>query len=179
MRTAIEGITLALLVAMLLLAPEAGLRDAVAADRAATPRWHGAARVEVLGVDNRGATLGGKEFTAEAVRYLRLIVWWNVVGVHRQRLELYAPDGSLYQQFSTAFDGDDVHFRQRGGQSPWTRVETKLLVGGTWITEYGVFGTWRMDVYLDGASAPMASEEFVLTPRDTSRQRGCRSRAIC
>jgi hypothetical protein len=171
--------TLVALVAILLLAPGAGAPSAVGADRGAGPSWQGPARVEVLGVDERGATLGGKEFSADTVRYLRLIVWWKVSGGHRQRLELFAPDGGLYQRFATEFDGDEAAFRQRGGRSPWTLAEPKLLVGGTWITEHALYGTWPVDVYLDGASVPVASEEFVLKPRDTSRPRPCRSPAIC
>lgn len=175
--TAVGLMTLTVLGSGLLLAPGPG--SAEAGDRGATSSWQGPARVQVLGVDDNGATVGGTAFAADGVRYLRLIVWWNVAGAHRQRLELFAPDGSLYQRLATEFDGDETAFRQRGARSPWTVVETKLLVSGTWITEHALYGAWRVDVYLDGTSVPIASEEFVLAPRDTSRPRACRSRAAC
>jgi hypothetical protein len=37
-------------------------------------------------------------------------------------------------------------------------------VGGTWITEYTLLGAWRVEVYLDGATTPVASGTFVLSP---------------
>jgi hypothetical protein len=43
-------------------------------------------------------------------------------------------------------------------------VPTSLPVGGTWITEYSLFGTWRVDVYLGGQSSPVTTASFVLNP---------------
>lgn len=43
-------------------------------------------------------------------------------------------------------------------------METRLPVGGTWITEYYLYGAWRVDVYLDREELPITSEVFVLTP---------------
>jgi hypothetical protein len=38
------------------------------------------------------------------------------------------------------------------------------LVGGTWITEYSLFGAWRVEVYLDRDTMPITTGVFVLTP---------------
>jgi hypothetical protein len=35
-------------------------------------------------------------------------------------------------------------------------------VGGSWITEYGLFGAWRVDVYLDGQRTPTTTAAFIL-----------------
>ena len=85
------------------------------------------------------------------MRALRIIVGWqNLSGTHSQRMELYSPDGSLYQQFPAQFAG-----------SP---VETRLPVGGSWITQYSLFGAWQVDVFLDRQGLPITSGVFVLDP---------------
>jgi len=73
----------------------------------------------------------------------------DVSGPHRQRLELYAPDGSLYQRLS-------------GSVAPNT--QTLIPVGGTWITEHSLFGDWRVDVYVDRETTPITSRAFTLLP---------------
>ena len=107
--------------------------------------------VQFISVNNDGSSTGGAQFSSDFARALRILVGWqNLSGTHSQRLELFAPDGSLYQQFSTQFAG-----------SP---VETRLPVGGTWITQNSLFGAWRVDVFLDSGSLPITSGVFLLTP---------------
>jgi hypothetical protein len=91
------------------------------------------------------------------VKELKIIVRWNVTGTQIQRLELYTPNGSLYKQFTAEFDADAGRVQGR------TAVETRLPVGGTWITEYSLMGTWRVDVYLGGQRTPVTSASFALT----------------
>lgn len=110
------------------------------------------ASVQFVAVNHNGSQTAGMQFAAALVRNLRILVaWQNVSGGHVQRLEFFSPDGSLYQQVSAQFSGA-------------SSVETWLLVGGTWITEYALFGAWRVEVYLDGAGMPTASGVFVLDP---------------
>jgi hypothetical protein len=97
------------------------------------------------------------DFWAPSVRELKINVWWNVAGTQTQRLELFAPDGSLYRRFSTAFDAN-------AATSGNTVVETRLPVGGTWITEYSLYGAWRVDVYLAGQPTLVTSASFILNP---------------
>ncbi len=109
------------------------------------------ATVQFVSANNDGTSTGGAEFSGNLVRALRILVGWqNLSGTHSQRLELFAPDGSLYQQFFAEFSG--------------TPVETQLSVGGSWITQYSLFGAWRVDVFLDGGGMPLASGVFLLTP---------------
>jgi hypothetical protein len=86
------------------------------------------------------------------VRDLRILVGWqNLSGSHTQRLELFSPNGVLYQRFTIPFDGS-------------SSVDTRIPVGGTWITEHSLFGKWRAQVYLDSNRTPIASTNFVLNP---------------
>jgi hypothetical protein len=99
--------------------------------------------------------LGGGNFSADAVRDLLITVAYQglALGAHTQRLNLYAPDGALYQQFATAFVVE----------GSVARPETRLLVGGTWITQHSLYGTWRVEVYLDQARTPAAQRTLVLS----------------
>ncbi len=109
------------------------------------------ATVQFVSVNNDGTSTGRAEFSGNLVRALRILVGWqNLPGTHSQRLELFAPDGSLYQQFFAEFSG--------------TPVETQLSVGGSWITQYSLFGAWRVDVFLDQERMPTTSGVFLLTP---------------
>jgi hypothetical protein len=113
-------------------------------------------QIQFDGLLHTGKSLpGGAQFSAAALRDLLItVVYQNLaLGPHTQRLHLYAPDGALYQQFSTAFVVE-------GSVS---RPETRLLVGGTWITQHSLYGTWRVEVYLDQARTPAAYRALVLS----------------
>jgi hypothetical protein len=104
----------------------------------------------VTGHLHNGSSLQSAEFSAISLRDLLVAMsYTNVSGPHRQRLEFYAPDGSLYQRLS-------------GAVAPSTQM--LLPVGGTWITEHSLFGGWRVDLYLDRETSPIASHAFTLTP---------------
>jgi hypothetical protein len=111
--------------------------------------------IELTAVTQDLSRLEGDSFAADSVRELKITVWWGIPGIHGQRLELFSPTGALYRRFGTAFDGDNA----AGGRAG---VETRLPVGGTWITEYSLFGTWRVDVYLDDQPTPTTSAYFAL-----------------
>jgi hypothetical protein len=109
------------------------------------------ATLQLIGVNQDGRSTGGTDFSGGLLRYLRILVGWqNLSGTHTQRLQLFAPDGSLYQGFSTQL-----------GSSP---TETQLPVGGTWISEFSLWGAWRVEVFLDSQQMPITSGVFVLTP---------------
>jgi hypothetical protein len=104
----------------------------------------------VTGHLHNGSSLQAAEFSATTLRDLLVAMTYsNVSGSHRQRLEFYAPDGSLYQRLS-------------GAVAPST--QTLLPVGGTWITQHALLGGWRVDLYLDRETSPIASHGFTLTP---------------
>lgn len=110
------------------------------------------ASLQLIGVNHDGSQTGGTQFSGGSIRDLRIVVGWaNLSGTHTQRLELSSPDGALYQRLTTQFSGAPS-------------LETRLPVGGTWITQHALFGAWRVDVFLDSQAMPIASGVFVLTP---------------
>ena len=112
--------------------------------------------VEFVGLMQDETLLKREDFPAELVRQLKITVWWNAAGRHSQRLELFTPDGVFYRRFATDFTAT--------GGTNRTPVDTLLAVGGSWITEYSLFGAWRVEVYLDGQPQPTTTAAFVLNP---------------
>ena len=129
----------------------ASTAGSTASTGASVPPAVPSATLQLIGVNQDGSSTGGTDFSSGLLRYLRILVGWqNLSGTHTQRLRLFSPDGSFYQGFSTGV-----------GSSP---TETRLLVSGTWITEFSLFGAWRVEVFLDGQQMPITSGVFVLTP---------------
>ena len=124
---------------------------AVAAAAPGGPTAVPGATLRFVGISNDGSQTGGAEFFGSVTRDLRILVGWtNLSGSHTQRVELFTPDGSLYQRLATSFTE--------------TSVEAGLPVGGTWITEHALFGAWRVEVFLDSQQMPITSGVFVLAP---------------
>jgi len=160
-----------LLAVGLMIAALAGV--AAAGSGASLPRGYvpplagpeGPVRISFEGLLPTGKALaGGAHFSAKALRDLLIRVDYRALapGRHTQRLAFYAPDGALYQQFATAFEVGAPAHQAPGGPSGSTQVETRLLVGGTWITQYSLYGTWRVEVYLDQARTPVVHRDLVL-----------------
>ena len=113
-------------------------------------------QIQFDGLLHTGKSLaGGGDFSAAALLDLLITVAYQnlALGDHTQRLQLYGPDGALYQQFATAFVVEGLV----------AQPETRLLVGGTWITQHSLYGTWRVEVYLDQARTPAAYRALVLS----------------
>lgn len=72
-------------------------------------------------------------------------------GVHVQKLELVAPDGSVDQRFTREVE---VTAAQPS--------ETRIPAAGTWITRHALRGSWRVAAYVDDASSPSVSSQFRL-----------------
>ncbi len=112
------------------------------------------AQVSFIGINHHGHEHGGWHFSPEHLSTLVVVVTWEtLVGLHAQRLELVTPDGSVYQRLTTEVGSADGR----------ARVETPVRVAGTWITEYQLFGTWTVNVYLDDATTPLARGYFTLS----------------
>jgi hypothetical protein len=106
--------------------------------------------VALTGHLHNGSSRQDDQFSTTSLRDLLISVTCSSAsGSHRQRLELYAPDGSLYQRLA-------------GAVAPSTQA--LIPVGGTWITEHSLFGDWRVDVYVDRETTPIASHAFTLLP---------------
>ena len=115
-----------------------GTQDGLSAALSLTGRMHG------------GQSVSGDEFSTTSLRDLLIsMTYANVGEPHQQRLELYAPDGSLYQKFIGAVASS---------------TQTLVPVGGTWITDHSLYGIWRIDVYVDRNTTPIATLSFTLTP---------------
>jgi hypothetical protein len=115
------------------------------------------ATLDFIGMSYQGVPMPRTDFSVESLRHLRILVWWNAPGPgHVQRLDLYAPDGALYQRFTAAVDETS----RRG--DGLTLVETVLPVAGTWITQHTLLGAWSVQVFLDDGPEPAASASFVI-----------------
>lgn len=125
--------------------------EACGAERSEVKHRGAHAEVSFEAVKRDRSVRPGHKFQAERVSDLLVIVDWSGVRPgQEQHLEVFAPDGSVYQRTATALS-------QNG------RTETRLPVAGTWITQYSLYGEWCVQVYLDRGAAPIARKTFVLT----------------
>jgi len=111
------------------------------------------ARLSFTGVLTSGRARVGEHFPGNDLRELDVTVSWSDLDrAHLQRVELYSPDGSLYQRFVTSFTGERHA----------VAVVTRVPVAGTSITDAGLFGEWCAEVFLDDEDAPIARRRFEL-----------------
>jgi hypothetical protein len=123
--------------------------------RVRLPTGFAQARLAFAGVLDGGQIRVGEEFPGNGLRELRITVeWTEIEHVHHHRLQLLAPDGTLYQRFTGSFTGD--HRR--------LRVVTGVPVAGSAIVDAGLYGEWCAEVFVDDDDAPIARRHFILTP---------------
>ncbi|HEU5196468.1 MAG TPA: hypothetical protein VFW70_17140 [Methylomirabilota bacterium] len=121
--------------------------------RVRLPGGFAGARLAFSGLLKSGRTRVGEQFTMSDLRELRVIVnWTEADAAHLQRVDLYAPDGTLYQRFAGSFTGD---------RRP-VSVATRVPVAGSSITDSSLFGEWCAEVFLDDDDAPIARRRFEL-----------------
>lgn len=111
------------------------------------------ADVDFVGVLLNGTEQNADSFSGAQLSDLKIIVQWrHLLHNHAQRLELIAPDGSLYQSLSrpltVADDGNGV--------------ETRVPVSGSWITRFGLFGSWCVAVFFDQDEAPITTARVAI-----------------
>lgn len=156
--TRLRGLALILIAAL----ATAGLPARAAADaecaqqhrRIRVPDGFAQARLSFTGILSSGRSRVGDDFPLATLRELRVVVEWSELeDSHNQRVELYSPDGSLYQRFSRMFTG---------GRRP-VSVTTRVPVSGSSITDSSLFGDWCVEVFLDDEEAPIARRPFTLT----------------
>ena len=148
--------------ALLLLLPLARVTPAQADEddctqqsrRVRLPDGFAQARVTFMGVLTSGHSWTGESFPGDGLRELRLVVGWTeLTKVHHQRVEVFSPDGELYQRFADTFTAT--------GRT--VSVATRLPVAGSSITDAGLYGEWCAEVFLDDEDAPIARRRFFLT----------------
>jgi len=115
------------------------------------------AHVDFVGKLLDGQERAGQNFSGAQLSDLKILVQWqSLFQNHLQRLDLIAPDGSLYQSLSRPLTVRDA-------DAP---VETLLPVNGTWITRYGLYGAWCVEAFLDQQEQPITSSRLVIaSPR--------------
>jgi hypothetical protein len=148
---------LGLLVTLAAAVPEAPAQGDCAQQhrRVRLPQGFAAARLSFVGLTTGGGSRVGDEFPGAGLRELRITAdWTDVEQVHHQRLEVFGPDGALYQRFSGTFTGN--------GRP--VSVTTRLPVSGTSIVTAGLYGPWCAELFLDDEDAPIARRGFALTP---------------
>lgn len=112
------------------------------------------AQLDFVGILHDGQEVASNSFSATQLSDLKITVeWQNLVQNHVQRLDLFAPDGSLYQSLS----------RPLPASTAGSPVETRLPVHGSWITRYGLYGSWCVEVFLDHDGAPITSRPLVIS----------------
>jgi len=111
------------------------------------------AQVEFVGVLLDGGQRAGDSFSARELDDLKILVdWKSLFQNHAQRIDLIAPDGSLYQSLSRLVTAADVG----------APAETRVPVNGSWITRHGLYGSWCVEVFIDQESAPVVSSRLVI-----------------
>ena len=121
--------------------------------RVRLPGGFASARLTFSGLLKNGRTRVGEQFTMGELRELRVITsWTEAEDAHLQRVDLYAPDGTLYQRFAGSFTGD---------RRP-VSVVTRVPVAGSSITDSSLVGEWCAEVFLDDEDAPIARRRFEL-----------------
>jgi hypothetical protein len=146
---------LALVVALVVTAPSARADDDCAQQhrRVRVPEGFADARLSFVGIGADGQTRVGAEFPG-GLRELRIVATWtDLDSGHHQRLEVFSPDGSLYQRFSGAVSAT--------GRA--LTVTNRLPIGGTSIVDAGLYGAWCVELFLDDEDAPIARRSFLLT----------------
>jgi hypothetical protein len=105
------------------------------------------------------------DLSAAAVKDLRIeIVLTEDAATRPVQVKLYNPRGRLYQILDALADSSGT--KPNGRSKRGERLFVALLpVAGTQITAHALYGTWRAEVYLDGASTGCTPPtEFVLSP---------------
>ena len=123
--------------------------------RVRVPGGFAEARLSFVGIMADGRSRTGAEFPGSGLRELRIVAAWSELEqTHHQRLEIFSPDGSMYQRFTDSFDA--------AGRP--LSVTSRLLVNGTSVVGAGLYGEWCAELFLDDEDAPIARRPFLLTP---------------
>ena len=98
---------------------------------------------------------------ASTVDVFIAVDYTNLTGAHTQSVRIFAPDGSFYQKFDRqlCLSGKCTGVKPEVIGSVSQYWET-LPVAGTYITQYSLSGSWRVDLYVDGVKN--ASATFML-----------------
>ena len=127
-----------------------------------------------------GVPMPESSFSIGSLRELHIYTRWeNLDGDHEELRKIYSPDGNLYYQkllgFSTTSLSQKPFFSHKAlpralmVQSTGITADGEAVVwnylpiGGSWISEHQMTGTWRVEIFLDDSPTPQARAFFTLT----------------
>jgi hypothetical protein len=115
----------------------------------------GAAKLEFAAVLTKGGRVKqGEEFELNEITDLLIKVRWRTLNQSaRQRVELYSPNGHLFQMFTATLP-----------KNP-DPVDIRVPVVGSWIREFSLAGPWCVKVFLDDNATPSVVDLFELRLR--------------
>ena len=103
--------------------------------------------------------------------------WKELQGEHIQTLNIYSPDGNVFQKRVVPFSITEKLKRKRRKVSGITNmvdvqkarltkdgqaVVVQFPISGTWVSQHGMLGTWRVDAFLNQESRPSVTGTFTL-----------------
>ena len=135
---------------LLMLVPPA---ESVAASTVASPRrCH---RVFVSSPEAAKARGRKPKFSAAEIMDIQLqaLVSRQLTGHHSLEFKVYTPKGNLYQSMTLQFDADaPIPEGTRRRSRRFLPVNAVLPVAGTSIVTSSMYGTWKVEAFLDGSN---------------------------
>ncbi len=82
---------------------------------------------------------------------LQALVSRKLTGHHSLEFKIYTPKGNLYQSITLQFDADaPIPEGARRWRRRFQEVNAVLPVAGTSIVTSSMYGTWKVEAFLDG-----------------------------
>ncbi len=97
---------------------------------------------------------------------LKTLVSRKLTGQHSLEFKIYTPKGNLYQSMTLQFDADaPIPEGARRRARRFQEVSAVLPVAGTSIVTSSMYGTWKVEAFLDGANRSCSRpRKFVINP---------------
>ena len=98
---------------------------------------------------------------------LQALVSRKLTGHHSLEFKIYTPKGNLYQSMTRPFDADAPipEGARRRRSRRFQEVSTVLPVAGTSIVTSSMYGTWKVEAFLDGNDRRCSRpRKFVIRP---------------
>ena len=142
------------------------------AESAAAPTLAKRSRCHRIFVSSpEAATTRGKKpkFSAAEIMDIQLqaLVSRKLTGHHSLEFKIYTPKGNLYQSMTLQFDADAPipEGARRRRSRRFQEVNTVLPVAGTSIVTSSMYGTWKVEAFLDGDDRRCSRpRKFVIQP---------------
>lgn len=110
-------------------------------------------RVDVSSPEAPATRRRRPEFSAAKIMDIELQAYVSrrMSGHHRLEFKVYTPKGNLYQSMNLSFDADAPPPENPTRNSRrYQKVSAVLPVAGTSIVSSSMYGTWKVEAFLDG-----------------------------